>query len=365
MFLDLKRAFETIDRKRLIVKMRKMGCQPRAIRWFETYLAERSQCTIVNGITSSPVNNGLGVPQGSVLGAILFILYINDLPGVLKRDAINLFADDTLIYIHGSDLRELKRLMNEELEIINQWLRLNRLKVNVCKTKCLEIGSSSEEVTGQVVMDGEEIETVGHIKYLGVLIDCKLNFKENFEHVCKKIARKVGVLSRLSKDLTFGARCSIYQSVIAPHFDYCSSILFLGNEAEFDKLQKLQNRVMRVVLRCSRYTSIEIMLNALNWLSVKQRVYKSTLTFIHRLKSVKLPKYLNELVVYNRDIHNYPTRSKDDFHLKRKGTVAAERCLFHKGVCVYNNLPVDIKRENSETLFKRKLIERLKVTVPV
>lgn len=107
-FLDMKRAFETIDRIRLIEKMKGMGFTARVIRWFQSYLNGRSQCTIVNGKTSIPIENTLGVPQGSVLGAILFILYINDLPVQLKHAAINLFADDTLLYIHGSDIHEVK-----------------------------------------------------------------------------------------------------------------------------------------------------------------------------------------------------------------------------------------------------------------
>lgn len=124
------------------MKMRKMGFQPRVVRWFESYLDKRSQCTIVNGIASSPVNNDLGV------------------------------------------------MMNEELENVNEWLKLN-----VSKTKCLEIGTSSGDISATLLLDGEEIETVEHIKYLGVIIDRKLNFKENFEYVCRKVARKVGVLA--------------------------------------------------------------------------------------------------------------------------------------------------------------------------
>ena len=109
MFLDLKRAFETIDRKRLLIKLESFGFSPKTISWFEGFLANRSQRTKVNGHLSESIRNNLGVPQGSVLGAILFIIYINDLPSQLMNVFVNLFADDTLIYTHGSNIDQLTR----------------------------------------------------------------------------------------------------------------------------------------------------------------------------------------------------------------------------------------------------------------
>lgn len=98
-FLDLKRAFETIDRSRLVEKLKTFGIQNNALKWFTSYLDGRKQCTKINNFTSEQIDNDLGVPQGSVLGAILFIIYINDLPNILENVSINLFADDTLLYI--------------------------------------------------------------------------------------------------------------------------------------------------------------------------------------------------------------------------------------------------------------------------
>lgn len=127
-------------------------------KWFEGYLDHRTQRTKVNGITSYNVQNELGVPQGSVLGAILFILYINDLPTQLLSACINLFADDTLIYLHGDNIDELREKMNEELKKINEWLRLNKLKLNASKTKFMVIRNSSmAAAVNSILMDGEEI----------------------------------------------------------------------------------------------------------------------------------------------------------------------------------------------------------------
>lgn len=355
-FLDLKRAFETIDRERLIRKLKSFGFSTKALTWFEGYLNNRRQRTKVNGHTSNTIPNNLGVPQGSVLGAILFILYINDLPSHLTNVFINLFADDTLIYLHGSNIDELSNRMNAELDKINQWLRLNKLKLNASKTKVMVIRHPSmASPVNRIMVDGEDLEMVNHIKYLGVMIDHKIDFKENVDYVCKKVAKKVGVLSRLASNLTIAARISIYKAIIAPHFDYCSSILFLSDQSAFDRLQKLQNRAMRAVLKCRRLTPISFMLEALDWLNVKQRVYATTLTFVYKLRRGLLPQYLGEMVTYNGEIHQYSTRSRSDFHVPMRKSAKQGNSLFHRGLILFNSLPRDLKGESSEAVFKSKL----------
>lgn len=355
-FLDLKRAFETIDRKRLLAKLSAFGFTARVVKWFEEYLKDRSQQTKVNGYTSNRERNDLGVPQGSVLGAILFILYINDMPTKLHSAFINLFADDTLIYLHGKNLDVMRDRMNCELERINQWLKQNKLKLNASKTKIMVIKSTSTKMPlNSIVMDGEVIGMEYEFKYLGVMIDYKLNFKANVDYICKKVAKKVGVLSRLARYITFGARMSIYKSIIAPHFDYCAMLLYLGDGASFGRLQKLQNRAMRAILKCKKLTPIRAMLDALKLLNVKQRVHETTIKFIYKLRNGHSPDYLNEMVTYNGDVHHYPTRSRENFWITCKRSRSAYNSLFHKGLIQFNSLPNDLKSENSEGTFKRKL----------
>lgn len=286
----------------------------------------------------------------------MFILYINDLPSHLVTAFINLFADDTLVYMHGNNIDEITNRMNNELERINQWLRINKLKLNVSKTKVMVVRHQSlKAAVNSISVDGEEIEMVDQMKYLGVLIDNNLEFKDNVDYVCKKTAKKVGVLSRLSRNLTMGARMSIYKSIIAPHFDYCSSLLFLGDQSTFDRMQLIQNRAMRAVLQCKKLTPISFMLESLDWLSVKQRVYATTLTFIFKLRCGLLPQYLMEMVTFNGDIHRHHTRGRNDFHLVSRRSGKERNSLFHKGLILFNSLPRDLKSENSESVFKRKL----------
>lgn len=310
----------------------------------------------MNGYTSDRIANDLGVPQGSVLGAILFVLYVNDMPKQLRSAFINLFADDTLIYLHGNDIDVMRNEMNNELERVNQWLKLNKLKLNVGKTKVMVLGHTSmKSLLNAIMMDGEVLRIEREFKYLGVMLDEKLSFKPNIDYVCKKVAKKVGVMSRLARILTIGARLSIYKSVIAPHFDYCASIIYLYDASSFDRMQKLQNRAMRAILRCGKLTPIVRMSEALDLLSVKQRVNENTMKFIHKLKNGQLPRYLSKMVRYNCDIHTYPTRSKSDFRVTCKKSVKGCNSVFHKGLVQFNSLPSDIKNDKCERTFKKNL----------
>lgn len=133
--------------------------------------------------------------------------------------------------------------------------------------------------------------------------------------------------------------------MIAPHFDYCASILYLSSEGDFEQLQKQQNRAMRIILKCEQSTSIKDMLNALSFLNVKQRVKFLTLTFIHKIKQQKLPRYLSSKVQYVRESQHYNLRNNNDFRLPKVSRASSQNCLYYKGLCEFNQLPVTIKEE--------------------
>lgn len=151
-FLDLKRAFETLDRELLLAKLDKYGIRNTEHKWFQSYLTDRTQTTKCGDQLSSAAVTSYGVPQGSILGPILFILYINDIVNSVKYCNISLFADDTILYCAGSDLGDVLNKINSDLESINKWLNFNKLKLNMEKTlfmiisnkKCTDLNSQSE-----------------------------------------------------------------------------------------------------------------------------------------------------------------------------------------------------------------------------
>lgn len=198
-FLDLKRAFETVDRSMLIEKMYKYGIKGDVQKWFISYLVNRKQKVKYNNIISEEISVDLGVPQGSVLGPILFIMYINDLIKYIinlfaNECKIQLFADDTLLYVIGETEAEIEFKLQSVFIAVQEWLRVNKLIMNVEKTKFMILHSGrniEERETKLFTTDLKEIQRVYKMKYLGVIIDSKLNFKDYIEYIVKKTGKRL------------------------------------------------------------------------------------------------------------------------------------------------------------------------------
>ena len=169
-----------------------MAFQIRCCIGFESYLSNRKQIIKINNNKSGPIVNNFGVPQGSVLGPLLFILYINDLGNVLEKCKIHLFADDTLIYYADNDFNQLVETVNLELSHVSNKFKENKLKVNEMKSKWMFIGSnclynSFKELNINVILNNENVEHVKNMKYLGHVIDRELKLKDHVDYVSKKV----------------------------------------------------------------------------------------------------------------------------------------------------------------------------------
>ena len=359
-FLDLKRAFETVDRELLLYKLGKFGFGGKVLKWFRCYLDERKQKVKCVNVKSGEKAINVGVPQGSILGPILFILYINDMGRVFKNCKYHFFADDTVLYLDETDPVKLINKINEHLELVRIWLENNRLKLNITKTKSMLIANQNSmkyfRDNGLAFdIQGNSLDIVSEIKYLGVIIDSSLSFKRHIDYICKKISKKIGVLRRVSWYLSITSRKLVYNSIILPHFTYCSTILYMANQTDLNRLQKLQNRAMRVILKCSIYTSISGMLDCLKWLNISQFIVYNVLIFIHKISiDTNIPEYLKHILSKFDSIHQYNTRGKHNFIIKQAKKSATYCSVFYKGATEYNKLSTDFKRMNLDT-FKRQL----------
>lgn len=355
-FLDFQRAFETIDPKLLISKLNKFGITDVEIEWFRSYLSDRRQVVKIGNVISNELNNRLGVPQGSILGPLVFICYINDLEKCLKYCQLKMFADDTLIYIISDNISIATQQINSDLSVLFNKLCQNKLKLNKDKTKVVIVTNKNiNKDDVNIYIDGSKLQIENEIKYLGVILDSKLQFDENTDYLCKKLGMKMSVMSRLRHELNTEQKAMLYRSLIEPHFTYCASILYLAKQSDIDRLQIIQNKCMRNILRVDKYTNSQFMLNALNILSVNQLIIFRTLIFIFKIVHNLVPNYLSNKITYRNETNERILRNGNQINLIAAHKSCSQNALFFKGIKLYNSLPVNLRAENSQTKFEKYL----------
>ncbi|CAB3998795.1 Hypothetical predicted protein [Paramuricea clavata] len=227
--IDLKKAFDTVDHQILLKKLELYGVKGQALSFVQSYISNRKQkCQIQNSLSSEKLIK-CGVPQGSILGPLFFLLYINDLPQCLYKTKPRLFADDTNLTASGDSITDLEAAVNSDLENLRKWLIANKLSLNVAKTEFMLIGSkqmirSISDLQLNVKIENESVKQVHESITLGVTIDQHLSWKSNTENICKKITSGISALRRLKEFADKQALLSVYNAIVRPYFDYCCEV---------------------------------------------------------------------------------------------------------------------------------------------
>ena len=199
-FLDFSKAFDTVDHAILQSKLYHYGIRGPALTWFQSYLSGRQQFVTYNGVQSSMKVVKCGVPQGSILGPILFLVYINDLANICRNTLPFLFADDTNLFISGSNLPQIEEMLNQELQEILLWLKVNKLSLNIKRTHyMLFTNKRSTKPCISVDIDGHSIDAVEYTRFLGIYIDNKLNWKKHIAYISGKVSRGIGIILKARK----------------------------------------------------------------------------------------------------------------------------------------------------------------------
>ena len=313
-YLDLKKAFDTVNHSILLRKMKATGVDDFSIKWFKSYLNNRTQRTVLGNAISFSRIVTTGVPQGSVLGPLLFLVYINDLTERLNHSVASLFADDTAIYCSATSTQELQRKLNEDLCGIKDLLNSHKLALNTTKSKFMVIGGT-QRLNGlenlNIVIDEELLDRVDQFKYLGVVINKNLTWTDDIDHIQAKIIQRLGILKRVKYLLPIYSRKLVYNTTILPLF-YYGDIVWADrcNNTLMDRIQLLQNMSVKIILDMPKQSSSSLALERLKWKPLKERRLYHRSAFVFKVFNKMIDFQLDN--ISNSQVHSYETRFRNN-----------------------------------------------------
>ena len=374
-FLDLRKAFDCVSHDILLAKLKKLGINDIALTWFTSYLSDRQQCVDIDGHISLPLLIDISVLQGSILGPILFLCFINDLH--LSTDMLTLlFADDTIGLDSDTDIQTLINRANTELQKLANWLRANRMAANISKTKYIIFRPRGSKINidlennGLVYNDNEinvtndpdKIKKLGRIynehpdlnertyKFLGVYLDEYLSFDAHCTHICNKLSMSNFIINRAKNFLSTKALRTLYFSLIHPHILYCLPIYSCTTNKNINKISTLQKKAIRIITK-SNYTAHTAPLFAtLKILPLNLLTTLSRGLLMHSIQHKYAPASLHNTWITNsqRNI-DIDLRNGHDIYIPFARTDQVKRLPYFALPTTWNELPDDRMTPNKTT----------------
>jgi hypothetical protein len=339
-FKDLSKAFDTLDHSILMHKLNYYGISGVELSWFKSYLSNRKQFVEMDGTRSDLLTITTGVPQGSILGPILFLIYINDVTKASSYFKFILYADDTSLYnnlrMNISPGDDPVNIIDSELNKIYDWLAVNKLSLNIKKTKYMIFHRPNVKVPDNIklVINGIELERVANFNFLGININENLSWKPHVTKTSNKISRYIGILNKLKRFLPQYILKTLYLSMVQSQLIY--GILLWGFDCE--RLFRLQKKCMRIISISSFNAHTDPLFKYFEVLKVRDLFHVTGLKFYYKLMHGKLPSYFNTFILQSNDQrHTYHTRHGHIFPMFVTRTRFAQKCLRNKLPHIINN----------------------------
>ena len=343
--IDLSKAFDSICHNLLLAKLRAYGIGEEAIDFLHSYLSGRKQRVKVNGVFSDWLPVYCGVPQGSLLGPLLFNIFIND--------------DDTAAYASNTDISALELSLNKDLKNLSSWFASNYLFVNSKKTQAMILGKHSHEPT--LYIGDTVIKISGFLNILGVRLDYKVSFKDHLSTVLRKIYAKIGALRRLKKTVSADISLMLYEAYILPHLEYCSPLLLGINKTLNKKLESANYYALKVFLNFGNSFDYDSILSTVNMRSLEHRRYYQSLVHLFKRVKVNGTDYISDL--FEPHILRYNLRDSDhNLTQPSYNNRYYHNSFTYKASHMWNQLPSYIKGSTDLSEF-RKLLKSFNLSV--
>ena len=248
--VDFSKAFDMVDHEILLGKLYKYGIRGNAFNWMKSYLRGRQQFVAIDGSESSKTTLKIGVPQGSILGPLLFVIYINDLPHIHEIAKFILYADDANIILTGKNIQEITEQANRLTTLLGDWVDCNGLKLNLKKTNYMIFTSNKlyRQHDFNITIANTEIKRTAESKFLGVIINEKMNWNSHIAAIRQKMSRYIGVMYKLKNIIPLSARLNIYHSFVQSHINYCSLVWGFTTKSNIESIFSIQKKGIRAVI---------------------------------------------------------------------------------------------------------------------
>ena len=301
-FLDLKKAFDCVSHRILLRKLELYGIKDSALAWFRSYLSNRSQRVLFKGVLSKAMYIRIGVPQGSILGPLLFLIYINDLPGASKL-LESLFADDTTFQASAQTLEDLEKFLNTELHKAAQWFKDNQLTLHPGKTRYVLLNSRNKSLN--LSLEGTQIKQISNssdetsFKFLGIMIDEQLNWKEHINYLQNKLRKSFFSLCRIKNLFPTRLKVMLFNSLFKSHIEY--GIQVWGQGTGIKKIEQLQKKMVRTLFTRSGFGHTEPIMKRLGILKVRDLYVLRTICTIAKIHQELIPDTITNMFDFGED----------------------------------------------------------------
>jgi len=350
-FMDLSKAFDTLNHNLIIAKLGAYGFGSKALSYMKSYLDNRKQRVRVNSHFSSWQEIIAGVPQGSILGPLLFNIFLNDLFLFVSNSKLSNYADDNTLYATGYNLSEAKKMLLNDFDIVKEWFYENYMVLNAENFHFMCIGKNTENET--LVINNTTLHNSKEEKILGVIIDNKLTFNSHIREICKKASQKISALSRVSYQLNDAEKKLLFNAVVKSQFSYCPLVWMFCSRKSNNLINKIHERALRIILG-DDINDFEILLQNNKDIRNHHRNIQTLMIEIFKIKNELAPPIMENM--FERRSTNYNLRNFQEFLTERKKTVNyGLETLSYRAPQLWSLLPESIKQLDSLECFKKRI----------
>ena len=358
--LDFSRAFDTLDHAMLLAKLKYFGLSERAVKLFSSYLDNRKQRVCIDKNRSDFLSLGRGVPQGSILGPLLFSLYTSDFCKFLKSCQSHQYADDMQIYysFNSNNIAEAARKINDDLQVVLEVSTCHGLHLNGSKSKILLFGPHKDKVKEnanfRIEIGGSLLTPSETTKNLGVMFDTNFRYESHVSGLMQKCYSKLKILYIHKDILSTDIKLRLCDSLILSVVSYCDVVYWPAlTIREKTSLQKLQNSCLKFCYSARKFDHVTPLLQASQWLTLDERFRVHLATLVHRVVLNNSPSYLFEKLVRGSDVHERSTRHRFRFNVPKHRTAMFQRSFSYNAIKIYNTLSKEVVSRTSMTTFRR------------